>query len=178
MKKVALLFLLFLAVASAYPQAGQDAPNRALLQQADIMGKAFIAKDYPAFGRFTHPTILALLGGEKNLLEYTTKNFAELEAEGITFLSVSFASPDKILVVDGELQTTLQQMIEMKVAGGTITVTTTLVAVSRDNGKSWYFVDVSGNNITEMRKVIPNLSPALVIPEASDPSFVEDTQKP
>ncbi|RZJ75063.1 MAG: hypothetical protein EOO45_06750 [Flavobacterium sp.] len=150
----------------------------ALLQRADAMGKAFIAKDYPAFIKFTHPAIAMLMGGEKNVLEYTTKSFAELEAEGIEFRKVTFAAPSEILTVDGELQSTLQQMIEMKVQGGTLTVATTLIAVSRDNGVNWYFVDASGTDVAMMRKTVANLSPRLNLPPNPDPVFIEDPVKP
>ncbi|RZJ71508.1 MAG: hypothetical protein EOO45_11810 [Flavobacterium sp.] len=178
MKKILRLLSLFVVLYSSggIAQTNGNAET-ALLQKADAMGRAFIAKDYPAFTKFTHPAIVLLMGGEKNVLEYTTKSFAELEAEGIEFSNVTFAAPSEILSVDGELQSTLQQMIEMKVQGGTLTVATTLIAVSRDNGANWYFVDASGNDVAMMRKTIANLSPRLNLPPNPDPVFVEDPVK-
>lgn len=41
----------------------------------------------------------------------------------------------------------------------------TLIAISTDNGKNWYFVDTPGKDIQTMKKALPNLSGELVIPK-------------
>jgi len=140
------------------------------------MGKYFIAKDYKNFVKYTHPTTMGLMGGEEITIQLMKDGFGALEAEGVTFNNISFTAPTKILTHEEELQCTLTQMIEMKVVGGTLTVFATLVAVSQDDGKNWYFADTAGNDLATMRKLIPGLSPKLIIPEAMEPSFVDDPE--
>lgn len=177
MKKniIALLALII----TSFTASSQTANLKAvILKQANEMGKSFIAKDYAAFAKYSHPAMVEMMGGEEKILEYITVNFKQLETEGVIFQKVSFGEPSKILKVKHEdkeeLQCTLPQMIEMKIPGGIFTANATLIALSRDKGANWYFIDTSGNNLTSMKKLIPSLSSELVIPENQEPSFVED----
>lgn len=149
-----------------------------MLEQANTMGNLFIAKDYAAFAKYSHPTMIEMMGGEEKMLEYIKANFEQLEKEGVTFQKITFGEPSKILTVKyedkEELQATMPQMIEMKIPGGIFTANATLICLSRDKGRNWYFIDTSGNDLTSMRKLIPSLSKELVIPDAQEPSFVED----
>lgn len=149
-----------------------------ILKQANEMGNFFITKDYASFAKYSHPTMVEMMGGEEKMLEYIKVNFKQLEDEGIVFQKIHFGEPSTIYKVKledrEELQCTLPQMIEMKIPGGIFTANATLIALSRDKGANWYFIDTSGNNLTSMKKLIPSLSPDLVIPENQEPSFVED----
>jgi len=175
-KLLLVLFTLFSFVA-VYPQGSVNgAMDRVILEQADQMGKYFVAKDYVSFAKFTHPTVLSLMGGEERMLQAIKDSFGQLEAEGVTFVGLTFTAPTKIAVVADELQCTLGQMIEMKVGGGSMTVSALLVAISRDGGKNWYFADTSGNDLKTMQKMIPNLSNELVFTEIGEPTFIADPQ--
>jgi hypothetical protein len=178
-KTIIAVLLLMISIPVAYAQESVNGPmDKVILDQAHKMGKYFIAKDYEAFAKYTHPTTLELMGGEEKMLEELRRNFALLEAEGVTFLNLTFTAPSQIIVAEeGELQSTLTQMIEMKVVGGTMTVYATVITVSRDGGKNWYFADTAGNDLVNMRKIIPNLSTELVIPEPMEPAFVPDPEK-
>lgn len=173
MKKIFLGLLLVFAIA-AYPQGVNGALDSVILTQADAMGKAFIAKDYPAFIKFSHPTVVQIMGGQRKMLDETVKSFQEFEKQGVVFLSVSFGAPSKIVENEGELQCTFVEMIEMRIPGGRLTAYTNVVAISKDNGQNWYFIDCSENNAASMRQLIPSLSPDLIIPEPVGPAFVED----
>lgn len=178
MKKILTLLIAFGFTLQAAAQKNEY--TQAILLQADKMGRAFITKDYEAFIKYSHPTTVVMMGGEENMLEYIKTNFGQIEAEGVTFLNVNFGAPTEIIPVQNkdlnilELQCTLPQMVEMKVPGGQLTASTTLIAVSRDNGLNWYFIDTSGNDIITMRKIIPTLSPDIVLPEQHEPSFIAD----
>jgi len=176
-KNFILLFLSLFIMTIAHSQESANGPmDKTILEQADHMGRLFIAKDYAAFIKYTHPAVLAQMGGEEKLLQTVKESFSALEAEGVTFLNVTFTAPSLVVVHDNELQCTLSQAIEMKVVGGTMTVYATLIAVSRDGGKNWYFVDTAGNDLQNMGRLISNLSPALVLPEAMEPAFVNDPE--
>ncbi len=174
--KTKILFLLIAALPFVMKaQSVNGDIDTVILTEADKMGTAFINKDYAAFAKYTHPTIIIMMGGEEKMLSEITRSFKAFEEEGVAFKNVSFGTPSKIIVAEkNELQCTVPQMIEMKVNGGSITANTTLIAVSRDEGKSWYFADATGNDIETMRKIIPTLSPKLVIEKSPEPSFQED----
>jgi len=172
--KLFLLATLIFSVLSAY---GQNTPEQNLLTQANDMGEKFIAKDYAGFLKYAHPATVKTMGGEKKMIADTAKSFREFEMEGVAFLDLKFGIPTKILNVENELQCTLPEMIEMQVKGGKLTTTTTLIAISEDNGKNWYFLDTGSNDLMTMKLLLPKLSDDLVIPPPYESIFEEDVKK-
>lgn len=59
---------------------------------------------------------------------------------------------------------------------GNVTFETTLIAISPDEGKHWYFVDTSVYNVKDVKKAVPDLSPQLVIPPAKPPKIIPNKQ--
>lgn len=175
-KRLLILFIALLGLSTAQSQVNGPM-DKAVLEQADDMGKKFIAKDYAGFLLYTHPIVVKNMGNREKMLEETTKSFKQLEAENITFLAVKFGAPSKIVKVDNEMQCIIPQMIEMKVPGGKLTAHTSLIAISNNKGKNWYFVDVSSNSMESMKMLLPTLSSELVLPEPQDPSFEEDPKQ-
>ena len=173
MKKIIALLLL-LTCWAVHPQGVNGPLDSVILTQADAMGKAFIAKDYTSFIKYSHPTVVQVMGGQRKMLDETVKSFQEFEKQGVVFLSVSFGAPSKIVKTEGELQCTFVEMIEMRIPGGRLTAYTNVIAVSRDNGATWYFIDCSDNSIVNMRLLIPSISTELVLPEPIGPAFEED----
>ncbi len=173
MKKILLVLFIFIGF-WAHPQGVNGALDSVILTQADAMGKAFISKDYVSFIKYSHPTVVQMMGGRQKMLDETIKSFEEFEKEGVVFVSVSFGAPSKVLEFEGEMQCTFTEMIEMRIPGGKLTAYTNVIALSKDNGASWYFIDCSENNIANMRQLIPSLSPDLVLPEPIGPVFEED----
>lgn len=177
------LLILLAIIGLTLPLNAQENQYReTILNEAGKMGKAFIAKDYETFAKFSHPTTIVMMGGHDTMMKFIKSNFEQLEAEGVSFLDVTFGEPTQIIPIQNkdlnvlELQCTLPQSVKMGVPGGKVTANTTLIAVSRDNGTNWYFADVSGNNLETMRKIIPTLSPKLVIPQQEEPVFVPDEE--
>ncbi|HVX50749.1 MAG TPA: hypothetical protein VHB48_11365, partial [Chitinophagaceae bacterium] len=82
--------------------------------------------------------------------------------------SVTTGKPSKIIREGGEWQCTIPEQIKMKMPQGTLTSNSTLIGLSAD-GKKWYFIDVSGHSLTQIRKVLPEVSTHLVIPPKQQP---------
>ncbi len=174
MKKTLLLFVLLLATPIIKAQPTNGDVETMLLKQADKMGKAFVAGEYEEFAKFTHPTIVIMMGGKKKMITEIARSFDLIKKDGVNFESMSYGTPSEIIQYEGQLQCTLPQIIEMKVGTETVTANAITIAVSMDNGANWYFIDPTGNDITTMRKIIPTLSPALKIPVSVDPAYSED----
>jgi hypothetical protein len=173
MKKITAIFFLLIAIVTTAQE--QQKLKQNLLLQADEMGKAFIAKDYAAFASFTHPDLLKKFGGTQKMADIIRYSFSQIE--NVKFIDVTFAQPSEIINVEGELQCTVPQMIEMEADGQQVTANTTIIAISRDNGKTWSFTDTAGQNIQALQATIPNLSPQLNIPEMQEPVFEEAPEK-
>ena len=94
-----------------------------------------------------------------------------MKTQGMTFNNITFDNPTKIVKSGDELQCTLQQHTTIKLANGRAVATSTLIAISKDGGKNWLFVDTSNKDAAAMRKALPNLSAAIVIPPQQKPVF-------
>jgi hypothetical protein len=168
---VAILFLsLFMNVCTAQTKTiDSTSHGKNIKEQADKMGQSLLKKDYKGFAVYTYPKILAMMGGEDKMIEFLEKSAKEMAAEKMSISKVTFGEPSSIITNGKELQGTIPQTIELKMPDGRLVSTSTLIFISTDNGKKWYFLDTSGKDIQTMRKTFSNLSEHLVIPKKEEP---------
>ncbi|TWI98624.1 hypothetical protein JN11_02812 [Mucilaginibacter frigoritolerans] len=140
-------------------------------KQADIMGKVFLKGDYQTFAKYTYPAIVNAMGGEIRMATVLANSASSMKTQGMTFDNITFDSPSKIVKSGNELQCTLQQHTTIKLVNGRAVATSTLIAISKDGGKNWLFVDTSNKDVATMRKALPNLSTAIIIPPQQKPAF-------
>ena len=141
----------------------------ALQEQAAKMGAAFVKGDYKTFASYNYPPLLKAMGGESRMIDAMKESVDELKEKGINFSNITFDKPTKIIKVGKELQSTIAQHTEMLQSSSKITSTSTLVALSTDNGTTWKFVDTSNKDIRIVRKLLPNLSKEIIIPAQQPP---------
>jgi hypothetical protein len=151
------------------PAASQNSPEAMLKEQAHKMGQAFIQENYKLFAVYTYPQILSMMGGPDKLAEQLTKIKNDLKSKGMSFSKIEFGESSKIVRNKTELQATIPQLTEIKLAQGRVVATSTLIAISTDGGKRWAFVDTSNKDMATIRKMLPNLSGAITIPPPQPP---------
>jgi hypothetical protein len=176
MKRKILSFAAILLVSICSYAQNNDAVIKALYEQANDMGKKFISQDYAGFLKYSHPSTIKAMGGEKKAVEKITTEMLSIGKDGIIVTKLTFGTPSKIIIANDELQCTVPQIMEMHVPGGKITSTNTMLAISNDKGKNWYFLDTANYSFDDMKMLLPNLSDQIVIPERTDPAF-EETPK-
>jgi hypothetical protein len=172
---ITILFLFFLSVCNGQTKS-QDSIlyAKSIKSQAETMRQLLLKKDYKAFIKFTYPTLIEVMGGEKKMIELMETGGKKMESEGTKFLNITIGEPTPIIVIENELQSTVQQTIELKIPNARMITQSTLIAISTDNGTNWYFVDTAGKDIQAMQRALPNLSSDLVIPERPEPIFYDD----
>jgi hypothetical protein len=143
--------------------------NANLKQQSSKMGAAFVAGDYKIFANYTYPLILKSMGGAARMIEVLNRTTNDMKAKGISFSNITFDEPSKIVKGSKELQATIAQHTEIKLPQGRLVSTSTLIAVSTDNGVNWTFIDTSNKDMATLRKALPNLSPAITVPPQQPP---------
>jgi hypothetical protein len=154
-----------------------NADNAAIKQQAEQMGKALLMKDYKTFLKWAYPPLLKLMGGNQKMLETLELGNIQMEEQGTTFISVKYGEPSTIIQTKDEWQCTLPQIFEMKINNGKLIGNSTLICISNDNGKTWYFIDSSDKSLETIRKTLPNISAALIVPTPKEPIFIEDKKQ-
>ena len=101
--------------------------------------------------------------------------FAMFKTFGGQVKKITYGNPGKIIKFNKELQTTLPQTTEVTSTLADVILTSTLVAISRDKGKNWFFVDPAMNKSEQLKGKLPPISPDLVVPPPQ-PKFIPKEQ--
>lgn len=170
MNKLRLLFFLFLPVYSIHAQLPDEQHLQQKIKlQATAMGEAFLHADYKTFSLFTNPRIVEMMGGSENMIRVLVKTMRDMKSQGMIFSKISFDEPTKIIKAAAGLQSTILQHTEIKLNKGHVLATSALIAVSSDKGQHWTFIDTSNKDLATIKKLLPELSYEIVIPEQKPP---------
>ncbi len=145
--------------------------NSIIKIQAMNMANALIKKDFPTFLRYMHPNIIETAGGKEKVLQRMDTANAIASQLGAVIKKIVIGNPGTIVKYKNQMQVTLPQTSEMTSGFGNISLETTLIGISTDEGKNWKFIDTSMYNLKEVKKAMPDLSPELVIPPLKPPKF-------
>jgi hypothetical protein len=146
----------------------KEAPQN-IKQQAGKMAQAFISGDYKTFVSYTYKPMVQGTGGAAKMEQSLAKVVNDMKLKGMSFNNITFDEPSTIVKSGKELQATIAQHTDIKVPNGRAVSTSTLIAISTDNGVNWTFIDTSNKNIEALRKAMPNLSPSITIPPPQPP---------
>lgn len=170
-----LLLSFFLSACNSETKSDNDLNHsEAIKSQAEKMCQLLLKKDFSAFADFTYPKVIELMGGKEKMVEIMENGSKQMESEGTVFLNVTLGEPSEIVTNGNELQCTVPQTIQMKVPNGKLVSKSTLIAISSDKGKNWFFIDTSGKDIQTMNSILPNISLELVLPVSEEPVFYKD----
>jgi hypothetical protein len=166
-----LLFILFMVFQiGAFAQVlNEQELQQKIKQQATAMGEAFLHADYKSFSLFTNPRIVEMMGGSENMIKVLLKTMRDMKSQGMIFSKISFDEPTKIIKAAAELQSTILQHTEIRLNKGRVIATSALIAVSSDKGLHWTFIDTSNKDLATIKKLLPELSYEIVLPEQKPP---------
>jgi hypothetical protein len=165
--------LTFLLALFTTPSFGQ-VDSKVIKDQAESTAKALLNDDYETIIKFTYPKVIELVGGRDKMISLIKKGKIEMGQQGITFDRVIIGKPSKTVIAGDEIHCLVPQTIFMKVRKGKMKSETQLIAVSRDKGANWYFIDAVNLNKDTVKKVLPNYNFDLVLPNKKQPIFIAD----
>jgi len=139
--------------------------------QAMDMAKALVKNDFVAFAEFVHPSIIAYTGGREKLKSNIDSAASAMKQFGVQFKKILIGNPGPIIEYKGQLQSVVPQTTTMQSILGDLEAETSLIAISMDKGKRWYFIDTNVYKADNLKKVLPDLSPTLQIPPQKQPKF-------
>jgi hypothetical protein len=173
--KYTLLCFLLLGF-SAHAQTKNDAVlKRTVKAAAKKMDAALIRKDYSSFTETTYPKAIAMTkGGLEKMLRDLASQMASIEASGNKIISAWPGEPSDMIDTAGETQCTLPQFMRMKVNGGKLITETTLIGITPNKGKTWYFIDAADRDIETIRSMFPNISSRFKLGKSPEPKFEAD----
>lgn len=173
-KLVACLVLLCSFISKANSQVkDEDSLLNIMQQQAMKMAQFLLKDDYRSFTRFTYPKLVQISGGYNEMATLIEKEISEMKKQGFKIDDIKVDSPSHIFRNGKELQCTALQHLYMTVQNKRILSTSSLIAFSSDNGSNWTFLDANNKTIETIKKIVPNLSPQIVIPKQRPPVELE-----
>jgi hypothetical protein len=172
MRKYVSVLILFLNVESGYSQnktITDDTLKAKVLEQANLMVQALLKGNYQTFIKYTHPVIVDKLGGESQMVTVITNGVSKMKTEGMIIDNIVVDKPSIIVRSNDELQCTLQEHLTIVLANGKLVAISILIAISKDDGVNWWFLDTSDKELAAIKKILPNLNEAIVIPPKQKP---------
>lgn len=165
----------FLSIVLLYSTTAfaQTTDTKAVLKTAaQHMGSALVNKEYATFVKSTYPKVLAnMQGGLEKMATDLKLQVEGMEKNNNKIIAAWPGEPTAIIDTAGEWQATIPQKMTMELDNGNLTTETTLIAISPDKGKTWYFVDAADRDINAVRTMFPNFSSKLVLEKSPEPVF-------
>lgn len=176
MKKLLLLLYTTALAHNAHAQIDDvEAAKKSAFMAAKTMDEALINKHYDDYVVYNHPKVLEQVkGGRVGMAIQIAQQIKDIEESGNVITAVWPKMPETMIDTAGEWQTSLQQFMEYRLPEGKIKSETTIIGISPDKGKTWYFLDVAGRQLKDLKELFPQLSSQLVIPPAKEAEFTPD----
>jgi hypothetical protein len=130
---------------------------------ADSMTNAFLKKDFTSFAHFNNTRLLDMLGGETGFVEFLEKQIELLK--DVNFTEMKTGRIIRVLAFNGTHQCIIEQQSELSMDGMVISSVSHLVGLSADGGVNWRFADANNGTKEEFASIMPELSPAMIIPK-------------
>ncbi|MDB5197923.1 MAG: hypothetical protein JWP88_2294 [Flaviaesturariibacter sp.] len=164
--------LFFACVISYFDYANAQKPAPSIKAQALYMATALMKNDFNTFVKYMHPNIIAYAGGASLMKTKMDSASLTMKRFGVQFKKYWIGNPGEIIRHKNQLQTLLPQQTTLLTPMGELAVESTLVAISPDNGKNWWFIDTSVYKTDKLKRILPDLNPRLVIPPPKKPKLV------
>ena len=175
-KIIAFIFLFASFYSAVSAQYTQQITN--VRAQARIFADATIKRDYNTVLKYTN--IEGIPRGKLNTISMTKALRilqtvdSQMIRNGMEIKSINFGEVLSIVKVGFELQCTLAQITETKMQFGRTITNSTLLGISSDNGVSWKFIDATGRDAREMRRLLPHLSDRVVFANPENPKLIPE----
>lgn len=142
--------------------------------QASKVSEALMKNDCETLIKHTHPKVVEMVGGKEKMISVIRQGTEAMAQQGVSIEKVTFGEPSMTVEAGDEIHCLIPQVIYMKIPQGRIRTEASLLAVSRDRGKNWFFVDTANLNMENIGQVFENYNPALVIPDRKPPELMSE----
>jgi len=154
----------------ATPSPAATAENYpSLAVQAKEVNDAFSRKDFARFMDLTYPKVVEMAGGREKMLAAMNKELKEMESEGVVLLSSTSGAATQFLHDSGSIYAVVPNTLKVKAQDGIFQTEGSLIGISTDGGVKWTFIDASGKDLTELKKLLPGIADKLKLPPDKPP---------
>ncbi len=164
MKRTIILLILFMTSYCARAQQLEQ-----IKAAAELMAKAMLGNDFKTLARYTNPKVVAMMGGVDNMMAVLNKGVKEMKSRGASISDVEIGMPPSIVTSGTELYAVVPEHLIMQANGSMFSTSSSLIAMSPDKGKHWYFTDAGNMSEAQLKQLFPKVYTKLVIPKRSIP---------
>ncbi|MBS1609532.1 MAG: hypothetical protein JSS70_12395 [Bacteroidetes bacterium] len=140
--------------------------------QALDMADALIKNDFNRFVKYMHPAIVEFAGGKEQMKARMDSAYLAMKRFGVSFKKYWIENPGEIVQYKNQLQSVLPVSTTLLTPLGELTAETSIIVISADKGKNWWFIDTNVYDTDKVKNVLPDLSPKLVIPPKKKPKLI------
>ena len=140
--------------------------------QAMDMARALMKNDFDNFVKYMHPNIIAFAGGKEQMKNKMDSAHQAMQMFGVSFKKYWIGDPGEVVNYKDQLQAVLPESTTLKTPLGELTAETSMIVISPDKGKNWWFIDTNVYKADKLKNILPDISPKLVIPPQKKPKLV------
>jgi hypothetical protein len=172
------LFLLSAGILLFALYSGAQNLSTTIKTQAIDMANALIKNDFNVYMKYMHPGIIEFAGGKEQMKAKMDSAYLAMKRFGVSFKKYWIDNPGKIVEYKNQLQSVLPVSTILLTALGELHAETSIIVISNDKGKNWWFIDTNVYRADKLKEIMPDLSPELVIPPAKKPQIVPVKSNP
>src|SRR5688500_9192294 len=171
MKKIKFLLFSIAVILLTLCTKAQNLSTRIKVQGMD-MATAFMKNDFNTFVKYMHPNIIAFAGGKETMKTKMDSAYRIMKLFNVTFKRYWIGDPGEIVNYKNQYQAVLPQSTTLKTPLGELIAETSWIVISNDNGKNWWFIDTNVYKADQLKNILLDISPELVIPPQRKPRLV------
>jgi hypothetical protein len=144
-----------------------------LVAQAGEVGRAALREDHSRMAELTEPALVERFGGRREYVRKLETIAAEMKGRGYRLTKSTVGEPSRLVRSGRDTYAVVPTEVELSGPGGAGKAPSFLVAVSRDGGATWKFVDGAGvrGDRARLKAQLPNFPEELELPAAKPPVF-------
>ena len=157
------IFLMTLFVLSGTFLSTSQA-QKTMRESAQEYVEAFVNNEFLKVVTLTHPDVVKMNGGADFVIDDLKAERESTAGEGLIYNSVIVYEPLKVLQYESELQAVIPVEYTMQLIDKEYLNKSYILAISKDEGKSYSFVNLMQFDDASLNEFITNLSPEITIP--------------
>lgn len=161
--KILILILLFIFLNTLIMIANDHSAK--IKKTAETMIEYYLDGNYEKYSEFVYPRLIEMFGGRDVFIQTAQKETEALLNENFKLVEIEILNPQKIYTAKDELHCLVPQNLIFETPQGRFLSETYLIAISKNNGIDWYFIDIGSFDMNNIQMILPNFNEKMVLPE-------------
>jgi hypothetical protein len=156
--------------------------SETIRQEALKAWDAFIFSNIDEQLKYTYPDLIELNGTTESVRqsfeEHAQKMKENMKRTGATWVPVEIGQPQEIQEIKGNIYALLPQTVKEESLDGWNVTDETLLAISKDQGKTWYFLNLHLFDEHSIFIIVPDIEGKFTIPPKKESYFIPKPAQP